>query len=101
MRDNVLGNLTSFFIARTEEGEIVDLQSVVAKLREGFEKFKLRYATGITAEEVFQLFREYGDQVGRDDKDNYCSSSTCNFPFYSPNFGWGRPTWGGFESCKT
>ncbi|XP_068319270.1 minovincinine 19-hydroxy-O-acetyltransferase-like [Pyrus communis] len=91
--EHSLGNLVGLSIAKTEESEVDDLQSLVAKLRKGTKEFKVKYGNGITGDDACEMFKELGNFIKRDDIDSYCGSSLCRFPFYDTNFGWGKPSW--------
>ncbi|XP_020416893.1 BAHD acyltransferase At5g47980-like isoform X3 [Prunus persica] len=93
---DLLGNVFGLVAGQREEIVEVDdhdLQSLVTILRKGIEEFKENYRNGVSGEGLCQLFKEVVNLIIRDDIDSYSCSSWCRFPFYTSNFGWGKPSW--------
>ncbi|PRQ38584.1 putative salutaridinol 7-O-acetyltransferase [Rosa chinensis] len=88
----LMGNLLGYVPTKTQESEAT-LQSLVAILREGIEKFKVNYGNGVSGDDICQHFKEHEDLMGKNDINNYTCSSWCRFGFYEANFGWGKPSW--------
>ncbi|KAH7521759.1 stemmadenine O-acetyltransferase [Ziziphus jujuba] len=94
---NIIGNLVANFTTVVEESEI-DLENLVAKLREGIEEVKESYGRGLDVKEVQKALEKCGNLIKKDGIDNYNCTSWCRFPFYKADFGWGKPDW--VSICK-
>ncbi|XP_068309641.1 BAHD acyltransferase At5g47980-like [Pyrus communis] len=90
----LLGSLVGLSMTKTQlDIDNQDLLTLVALLRKGMEEFKENFGNGISGEEAFEIFKEYGNLLRRDDIETYSCSSMCRLPFYSADFGWGKPLW--------
>ncbi|XP_008350388.3 acyltransferase Pun1-like [Malus sylvestris] len=89
---NLLGSLVGLSMTKTQlDIDNQDLLALVALLRKGIKVFKENFGNGISGEEAFEIFKEYGNLLRRDDIETYSCSSLCRLPFYSADFGWGKP----------
>ncbi|TQD71883.1 hypothetical protein C1H46_042591 [Malus baccata] len=92
--ENVLGNFIGVFATKTEASKFVDnVESLVTKLREEIEGFKVKYGIGINGNDVWEFSKDYWKLMIRNDVETYSCSSWCRFPFYENDFGWGKPSW--------
>ncbi|KAM5569453.1 BAHD acyltransferase [Rosa sericea] len=89
----LMGNLLGYVSAAKAQESDATLQSLVAILREGIQKFKVKYGNGVSRDDIYQHFKEHEDLMGKNDINNYTCTSWCRFGFYEANFGWGKPLW--------
>ncbi|PQQ12575.1 BAHD acyltransferase [Prunus yedoensis var. nudiflora] len=90
------GNFFGVLAAKTkvsEDDDDEDVQRLAAKLRKDIEEFKVTYANGVSGDDPCEFFQEFGSLMDGNDGDAYSCSSWCRFPFYTVNFGWGKPSW--------
>ncbi|KAM7523095.1 hypothetical protein LguiA_012997 [Lonicera macranthoides] len=89
------GNLFLMASAVTDNG--ADLNFLVSKLRESFDKIGggcLRELLGENGLGVLKNnFREITKLLTEGDVELFRFSSWCRFPVYEADFGWGKPTW--------
>ncbi|KAI5332716.1 hypothetical protein L3X38_022845 [Prunus dulcis] len=93
--ENLVGNVVGSFTSTAEEGTI-DLKDLVAKLREGIEELKEKYAKKLVfdSNEAWQGIKDKHTKLKNDDEmEIYSCTSWCRFPFYEADFGWGKPSW--------
>ncbi|XP_021802989.1 BAHD acyltransferase BIA1-like [Prunus avium] len=93
--ENLVGNVVGSFTSKAEEGTI-DLKDLVAKLREGIDELKEKYAKKLVfdSNEAWQGIKDKHSKLKNDDEmEIYSCTSWCRFPFYEADFGWGKPLW--------
>ncbi|KAI9095027.1 hypothetical protein K1719_026491 [Acacia pycnantha] len=84
--------------------DILDLQSLVVRLRKALEVFSREFAHKLgDKNNAFSLIIEGGKDVElayKEGIDFYMCSSWCRFGFYEADFGWGKPKWVSIPSLK-
>ncbi|KAM7523107.1 hypothetical protein LguiA_013009 [Lonicera macranthoides] len=89
------GNIFMMASAVTDNG--ADLNFLVGKLRESFEKIGGECLRELLGENGFGVlknnYREISKLLSHGDVELFRFSSWCKFPVYEADFGWGKPTW--------
>ncbi|KAM7528669.1 hypothetical protein LguiB_032079 [Lonicera macranthoides] len=89
------GNIFMMASAVTDNG--ADLNFLVGKLRESFEKIGGECLRELSGENGFGVlknnYREISKLLSHGDVELFRFSSWCKFPVYEADFGWGKPTW--------
>ncbi|CAL1413452.1 unnamed protein product [Linum trigynum] len=82
----MIGNLAGYFASQAIETDLIDLGSLVGRLRKGIEEFD---------EDYCESFEEARVLLEGGDVDLYVSINLCGFELYDDglDFGFGRPVW--------
>ncbi|CAN6684323.1 unnamed protein product [Malus baccata var. baccata] len=95
--ENLAGNVVGSFTSRAdEESSVINLKDLVAKLREGIEGLKEKYAAKLVfdSDEAWQEIKDKQNKPKtHDNMEIYSCTSWCRFPLYEADFGWGRSSW--------
>ncbi|KAK2978486.1 hypothetical protein RJ640_003240 [Escallonia rubra] len=96
LAENSVGNFSGYFLVENNGNEM-ELHSLVGKLKRGMKEFCGDYVTKLQGKEgsetIKESFKESGKMFMRDDIELYNFSSWCGFRLYDADFGWGKPAW--------
>ncbi|KAL2903521.1 Salutaridinol 7-O-acetyltransferase [Bienertia sinuspersici] len=100
LKDTSIGNLVGYYVAKIEESgddDIIHLDDLVAKQRQGKTEAINNYAKKLLGKDAYivirELFKEARSLLRRDDVEFFKCLSTCGDGLYEADFGWGKPIW--------
>ena len=97
LSENQVGNFAIHNLVNVSACEI-DLYRLVPLLKDGMAKFREKFGHQLhladeRSSEIYNSYKELEQVLGNENTEMLLFSSWCRFPFYSMDFGFGKPVW--------